>query len=83
MAFNVNDIVYVNVTKDTQALYGSRYGRVVQVNPNGYNNAYLVDMANDNTGLFIYDGTMLTAVTGPLNVGGMNFLRQSTDPTKR
>jgi hypothetical protein len=83
MAFAVNDIVYVNVTKDTQALYGSRYGRVVAVNPNGYNNAYLVDMANDNTGLFIFEGSMLAAVTGPLNVGAMNFMRPSTDPTKR
>jgi hypothetical protein len=82
MAFAVNDIVYVNVTKDTQALYGSRYGRVIAVNPNGYANAYLVDMANDSNGDFIFEGSQLTAVTGPLNIGPM-LLPLSTDPTKR
>ncbi len=66
MAFAVNDVVYVNTTvkADHMAFQGSRYGRVLKLDPNGEVSTYLVAMANNPGFRFIFDETALTAVTG-------------------
>ncbi len=67
MAFAVNDVVYVapGTKIEAFAVQGSRYGRVLKVNPNGQQATYLVRMAAQNMGNVIMDETSLTAVTGP------------------
>lgn len=66
MAFAVNDVVYINTTvaDGHPAIDGSRYGRVIKLNPNGQVATYLVDPANNRIGNFIFNEVNLTAVTG-------------------
>ncbi len=66
MAFAVNDVVYVTtaVKADHMALQGSRYGRVLAVNPTGHVATYLVAMANNPGFRFIFDEASLIA---PIN----------------
>ena len=71
MAFAVNDVVYLSpalVKANSLATDGSRYGRVIKLNPNGQNATYLVRMANNPMGNFIFDEASLTAVTDTASI---------------